>query len=84
MTLKLAKLSKRGYKLVTFQRKPEMKKAHIFAGLCFIGAGEKSRTPDLRITNALLYQLSYTGKAGHYSGLNGAQQRVKRFAVGCG
>jgi hypothetical protein len=27
------------------------------------GAGEKSRTPDLRITNALLYQLSYTGGA---------------------
>ena len=27
------------------------------------GAGEESRTPDLRITNALLYQLSYTGKA---------------------
>ena len=27
----------------------------------FTGAGEKSRTPDLRITNALLYQLSYTG-----------------------
>ena len=26
-----------------------------------LGAGEKSRTPDLRITNALLYQLSYTG-----------------------
>ena len=26
-----------------------------------IGAGEKSRTPDLRITNALLYQLSYAG-----------------------
>jgi hypothetical protein len=29
--------------------------------LVFVGAGEKSRTPDLRITNALLYQLSYTG-----------------------
>ena len=29
--------------------------------LIFAGAGEKSRTPDLRITNALLYQLSYTG-----------------------
>ena len=28
-----------------------------------IGAGEGSRTPDLRITNALLYQLSYTGEA---------------------
>ncbi len=25
------------------------------------GAGEENRTPDLRITNALLYQLSYTG-----------------------
>ena len=29
----------------------------------FTGAGEKSRTPDLRITNALLYQLSYAGVA---------------------
>jgi hypothetical protein len=29
-----------------------------------LGAGEKSRTPDLRITNALLYQLSYTGEKG--------------------
>ena len=28
-----------------------------------VGAGEESRTPDLRITNALLYQLSYTGVA---------------------
>jgi hypothetical protein len=31
--------------------------------LVLIGAGEKSRTPDLRITNALLYQLSYAGVA---------------------
>lgn len=30
--------------------------------ILFSGAGERSRTPDLRITNALLYQLSYTGK----------------------
>ena len=30
------------------------------------GAGEESRTPDLRITNALLYQLSYTGENPHY------------------
>ena len=28
----------------------------------FIGAGERNRTLDLRITSALLYQLSYTGK----------------------
>ncbi len=27
------------------------------------GAGDRSRTYDLRITNALLYQLSYTGHA---------------------
>jgi hypothetical protein len=26
------------------------------------GAGEENRTPDLLITNELLYQLSYTGK----------------------
>ena len=33
-------------------------------GLPFLripGAGKRSRTPDLRITNALLYQLSYAG-----------------------
>ena len=28
------------------------------------GAGDRSRTYDLRITNALLYQLSYTGEGG--------------------
>lgn len=27
------------------------------------GAGKRSRTPDLRITNALLYLLSYAGKS---------------------
>ena len=31
------------------------------ASMGAIGAGEMNRTPDLRITNALLYQLSYTG-----------------------
>ena len=34
---------------------PHMK----FAFLC--GAGRRTRTPDLLITNQLLYQLSYTG-----------------------
>ncbi len=29
------------------------------------GADERSRTPDLRITNALLYQLSYIGICAH-------------------
>ena len=29
--------------------------------LVFSGAGEMNRTPDLLITNELLYRLSYTG-----------------------
>ena len=33
------------------------------ASYCVFGAGEETRTPDPRITNALLYQLSYTGVA---------------------
>ena len=28
---------------------------------CFYGAGERTRTSDLLITNQLLYRLSYTG-----------------------
>lgn len=31
------------------------------------GAGKRSRTPDLRITNALLYQLSYAGNTSFSS-----------------
>ncbi len=31
------------------------------------GAGEMNRTPDLLITNELLYRLSYTGNARDYS-----------------
>ena len=30
-----------------------------------IGAGEMNRTPDLLITNELLYRLSYTGTLGN-------------------
>jgi hypothetical protein len=29
--------------------------------LILFGAGKRNRTPDLRITNALLYRLSYSG-----------------------
>lgn len=42
-------------------------RARSLAGPRRYGAGEKSRTPDLRITNALLYQLSYTGVSRAYS-----------------
>ena len=34
---------------------------------CCCGAGEMNRTPDLLITNELLYRLSYTGVAFDYS-----------------
>jgi hypothetical protein len=33
----------------------------------FIGAGNVTRTRDLRITNALLYQLSYSSDVDYYS-----------------
>ncbi len=36
---------------------------HIFRLPFYIGAGERSRTLDLLITNELLYRLSYTGDA---------------------
>lgn len=31
------------------------------------GAGNRNRTYDLRITNAPLYQLSYSGEAGNFT-----------------
>ena len=37
------------------------------------GAGERSRTLDLLITNELLYQLSYTGEAPKYRGPGGVR-----------
>ena len=36
-------------------------------GFLNVGAGEMNRTPDLLITNELLYRLSYTGNARDYS-----------------
>jgi hypothetical protein len=39
-----------------------MKTAPIAGSRFFIGAGDRNRTDDLRITNALLYQLSYAGE----------------------
>ena len=29
--------------------------------VCYLGAGGRNRTGDLRVTSALLYRLSYTG-----------------------
>ena len=43
--------------------KPDKKKRRSMSGVFFAaGAGDRNRTDDLRITNALLYQLSYTGE----------------------
>ena len=52
--------------------------------LDLFGAGKRSRTPDLRITNALLYQLSYavptencvSGEALDHSGFSDACKRA--------
>ena len=38
-----------------------MLKNAVFTGFSVDGADNRSRTYDLRITNALLYQLSYIG-----------------------
>ena len=40
------------------------------------GAGRETRTPDLRITNALLYQLSYSGNEGVLSSKPGITSRT--------
>ena len=45
-----------------------MKKALTLANQGFsFGAGEMNRTPDLLITNELLYRLSYTGESINYT-----------------
>ncbi len=45
------------------RQRPVSKKATPRGGLFALhGAGNRSRTYDLRITNALLYQLSYAGE----------------------
>ena len=44
------------------QRKCERKKSDLVALFFNNGAAEMNRTPDLFITNELLYQLSYCGK----------------------
>jgi hypothetical protein len=49
--------------IVRQKRSRSVQAADLSGVLASLGAGEKSRTPDLRITNALLYQLSYTGVA---------------------
>ncbi len=54
------------YKRLHFKVCPRAhKKANPKVGFVF-GAGEMNRTPDLLITNELLYRLSYTGEAQDY------------------
>ena len=43
------------------------------------GAGKRSRTPDLRITNALLYQLSYAGVPGAVRSMRRKRRRLYVF-----
>ena len=41
----------------------------------YSGAGKRSRTPDLMITNQLLYQLSYAGVGANYRGYGAIGKR---------
>jgi hypothetical protein len=43
------------------KKKPDCKTHKVHNQALFFGAGEMNRTPDLLITNELLYRLSYTG-----------------------
>ena len=48
--------------MMSYPANRHMKKALILGNQGFpFGAGEMNRTPDLLITNELLYRLSYTG-----------------------
>jgi hypothetical protein len=48
--------------IVLLKNRKDMKKAPVSCETgADIGAGEMNRTPDLLITNELLYRLSYTG-----------------------
>ena len=42
---------------------------HLFIAICYEnGAATKIRTRDISITNAALYQLSYSGTSGSFIG----------------
>ena len=55
---------------VQAQKTPQLRGVSVFPATLgdvqkrSVGAGEGNRTPDPRITNALLYQLSYSGARG--------------------
>ena len=51
----------------------------IFICLFLIGAGRRTRTPDLLITNQLLYQLSYTGGSTEQAYYIMRNQKVKDY-----
>ena len=45
-----------------FSCREQIAKSPLYGGFSLSGAGTRSRTPDLMITNQLLYQLSYAGE----------------------
>ena len=48
-----------------------------------LGAGRRTRTPDLLITNQLLYQLSYTGGSTERAYYNTMAEKVKHYFSYC-
>ena len=49
--------------------------------LDFTGAGNRNRTHDLLITNQLLYQLSYAGKAADYNASTDKKRSARRHLL---
>ena len=47
------------------------------------GAGRRTRTPDLLITNQLLYQLSYTGGSTERIHYTTQKEKVKDYFQNC-
>ena len=54
-----AKLTERGYIMVTHNQNPETKKAAFLQPFVLFGGPGRNRTTDTRIFNPLLYRLSY-------------------------
>ena len=55
----------------------------IYCLMC-IGAGERTRTADLLITNQLLYQLSYAGKIKRFSTYCVYESKSRKIILGTG
>ena len=80
-TLRPANRLSRDVCILSTRKSP--RKAGLKKRFDFYGAGERSRTSDLLITNQLLYQLSYTGVGARRVWVRG-KAKYKRNSTGGG